>query len=241
MHRLLHDGHYSVDWWSIPLYLSFVTCCHLVSSELGPVDVRGKWNRIHNLFMSLVVSPVALLCPVYILYRMCILTGLDPLRAMFAGSADFLDTEPTIRFALSLIVATKYVEWMDTMWLIFRHRPVQLLHYVHHATIVVIFQTGFASGGWAFTGVANSLIHIVMYAYYAKIALLIPLARYITTCQIAHLSIGGMLSLYTYFVPVCKADIDGKLSLCTFTLMGTYVALFVRLYVGKYTARDKVS
>ena len=79
-----------------------------------------------------------------------------------------------------------------------------------------------------------------MYAYYAKIAILLPLARYITTCQIAHLTIGGLLSLYTYAVPTCKADADGKLSLYTCVLMGTYVALFVRLYTKKYTHRKSI-
>tara|TARA_B110000008_G_scaffold277003_1_gene317429 strand:+ start:429 stop:1118 length:690 start_codon:yes stop_codon:yes gene_type:complete len=225
---------YFVDWWSISHYGIFLLACKGITLVCPPIDRDGYYNRLHNIFMATVVSPIALICPLFILYHACIVMNSTPLYAYFGGVTDHVETNSYIRNALSIIIVTKYVEWLDTMWLILRRRPLQILHLIHHATIVVIFKTGFATGAWLFTGVANASIHIFMYAYYAKISVALPFAKYITTCQITHLAITFFLSMYTFFYPCCKADVNGAMSMTTAILSSVYLMLFIKLYRRKY-------
>ena len=142
-----------------------------------------------------------------------------------------------VRGCLLVLLTTKLAEWMDTVLIILRGRPLQLLHVWHHATIVVIFYTGFHTGSWGLVGICNSLIHVVMYGYYAKLPFLSSYARYITLSQISHLSLGLALSLHTIVHPCNRRDANGSYSLITASLLASYIALFARLYNRKYKSR----
>ena len=159
----------------------------VISSCIGPIDTHGTWNRYHNLVMSLLVSPVALISVLVSWARLCFLLKKYPLESYFYCISDYQD-HYIMKHAFAALLVTKYIEWIDTVWLILRRRNIQILHLFHHSTIVIIFQTGSMGGAWGFVGILNSIIHIFMYGYYAKVQFLIPYAQYITSLQITHLS-----------------------------------------------------
>ena len=218
--------------WSPILYVFLLMMVR--ATRRVPTDPGGTIMRKHNRTMSLVVSPIALIAVVGAWWRLCKLTAKSPLEAYFAGVGDFIEDDLIMRGCLLLLLSTKYMEWIDTILIISRGRPLQILHVWHHATIVVIFYTGFQTGSWAFVGIWNSLIHIVMYAYYAKISLFSSYARYITLAQISHLSVGLALALYTLRYPCCRRDSNGFYSGITASLLASYILLFARLYKSKY-------
>ena len=224
-----------LSWYS-PVAYFFLLGVASVCARRGAIDPTREWNRAHNLFMSLVVSPVALVSVLVSWQRLCVLTGTGPLGAYFQGAADWYGEDRIMTMAFDTLRLTKFIEWIDTVWLVLRRRPLQLLHVWHHATIVLVFEAGFCSGSWAVVGIVNSCIHIVMYAYYAKVPYLFLLAKYITTCQIFHLTCGVVLSLYTLKYPCSRVDRDtgGSYSAISLMLTASYVILFLRLFHSKY-------
>ena len=218
--------------WSPMLYLCLLMFARAIRGS--PIDRDGMMMCKHNMTMSLVVSPVALIAVVGAWWRLCQLTGKSLLEAYFAGAGDFVDNDAIVRVCLLTLLATKFIEWMDTILIILRGRSLQLLHVWHHATIVVIFYTGFHTGSWAFVGICNSLIHIVMYGYYAKLPFLSSYARYITLSQMSHLSAGLALTLYTRLYPCSQSDSKGFYSTITAFLLTSYILLFAQLYMKKY-------
>lgn len=75
-------------------------------------------------------------------------------------------------------VGFKVWEWLDTVILALNDKPIILLHWWHHATIVIAFYTGVYSSANFWIGFVNSFIHVVMYLYYADVTWIKPFAKY---------------------------------------------------------------
>jgi len=64
---------------------------------------------------------------------------------------------------------SKYYEFLDTILLVFKKKPLTLLHVYHHSIIVFLswtwLQADWPLCWWAIT--FNTLIHVIMYYYYA--------------------------------------------------------------------------
>merc|ERR1711916_26365 len=94
--------------------------------------------------------------------------------------------------ALWLFSVSKIYEFLDTVFMVLRkrNRQINLLHVYHHASIAYVWlavNTRYFPGGdswWAAS--LNSLVHVVMYAYYLMATLKIPcfFKKYITMFQI---------------------------------------------------------
>jgi len=64
---------------------------------------------------------------------------------------------------------SKYYELFDTILLVFKKKPLVLLHVYHHC-VIVILSWSWLQGEWplCWWGIAfNTLIHVIMYYYYA--------------------------------------------------------------------------
>ena len=77
---------------------------------------------------------------------------------------DHVITPMTIVYFL---LSTKFLEWIDTAINLSTGRSVILLHFWHHCTIVASFSTGAYSSACMVLVLINSMIHVVMYLYYA--------------------------------------------------------------------------
>jgi hypothetical protein len=76
---------------------------------------------------------------------------------------------PNMRLLAELFYYSKYVEYLDTIFLIVAGKPVSFLQYFHHLGAPIdmwILAQYNNPAAWIFV-VWNSIIHTLMYAYYA--------------------------------------------------------------------------
>nr|ADN94475.1 delta-9 elongase [Pavlova pinguis] len=96
---------------------------------------------------------------------------------------------------------SKYVEYMDTAWLVMKGKPVSLLQGFHHfgAAWDTYFGITFQNEGIYVFVVLNAFIHTIMYAYYAATAagLKFSLKFVITLMQITQFNVGFVM-VYHY-------------------------------------------
>jgi len=143
-----------------------------------------------------------------------------------------------------LFAISKFLEFGDTFFLVVRKKPLSLLHWYHHTTVLVFtwyLVSSRAPQGWVFA-VMNAMVHSVMYFYYFLTGLKIRpwWAVYITQMQIAQMVIGVLLSAYwaylvkTGFVcPVAEGQKDDILW-AGLIIYGSYLILFAQYYVRRW-------
>lgn len=108
---------------------------------------------------------------------------------------------------------SKYVEFLDTYFLILCHRPVIWLQYLHHMGAPLdlgVWHNNRVEGTWIYV-VFNGLIHTVMYAYYAACILKLPFPykRYITNLQILQF-VSGLTVVAPYAFQPWYWEDDGR-------------------------------
>lgn len=139
---------------------------------------------------------------------------------------------PRFYFYVIIFQVCKLMEWIDTAFLIFREKKTLFLHLFHHGTICLSFYAGQFSASLLWISVINSLIHIIMYSYYAKIKIFLPLAKYITRFQIIQLLGSFFLEIYTILNPInSKFLFYNMLSFLTATV---YFISFINYYIARY-------
>lgn len=142
---------------------------------------------------------------------------------------------------------SKFVELVDTLFLVLRRRVLTGLHTFHHAATLLLTWRLFvkrASTGLVFIAM-NALVHTVMYAYFA--AMLFPVARlvlrprsqWITAMQIAQMAIGVVVNLAVaneitsgricHVSPLCVAAAGA--------LYTVYMILFVQFALSRSKAK----
>jgi hypothetical protein len=137
----------------------------------------------------------------------------------------------------------KLLEYVDTVFIILGKKDEQLsfLHVTHHAMMapVWLLVVHYACGGEAWWGsMMNSLVHVVMYGYYALTALgvQIPWKRAVTDMQMVQFVLVSVQSAYeaylTYYVQ--KPVYPFWLGALQFFVMMTMLAMFSVFYTKKY-------
>lgn len=109
--------------------------------------------------------------------------------------------------AMFIYWVSKFVELLDTVYMVLRHkkRQISFLHVFHHATVTLLGDYAYHYSTYppiAGLLALNSAVHIVMYGYYALTAVY-PLhdfswKRRITQCQMIQFLIGIFLDSYGY-------------------------------------------
>ena len=97
-----------------------------------------------------------------------------------------------IEFFVLLHYLTKYLDWLDTIFMCLRKKEKQIsfLQVYHHATISVVWgyvlSIGWGSGVVSYGAMINSVTHVLMYSHYcyASLGYKNPLKRYLTMFQI---------------------------------------------------------
>ncbi|XP_068706910.1 very long chain fatty acid elongase 5-like [Montipora capricornis] len=81
-----------------------------------------------------------------------------------------------VKHAFVVYVFTKYLELLDTVFMILRHRQRQItfLHVYHHTSILLLSDYALRFTPWPAIGVMlgmNSFVHVFLYLYYGQSAL----------------------------------------------------------------------
>ena len=143
-----------------------------------------------------------------------------------------------------LFVFSKYAELFDTLFLVLRKKPVSLLHWYHHATVLLLaVQTMAVNGPTGIVmGAMNSLVHSVMYTYYFLAAVMERPPRWgkvVTKLQIAQMIIGSFMAVGLFLVPlfVKNAHVVQANNISIAIVYLSYLVLFLQFYVKRYSAK----
>ncbi|CAF1268578.1 unnamed protein product [Didymodactylos carnosus] len=136
----------------------------------------------------------------------------------------------------------KLPELIDTVFIVLRKQPLIFLHYYHHATVLIYCWYSYhdltASGRWFCS--MNSLVHAIMYTYYALRALRFKIPRYvsmvITLLQLLQMIIGCYINLKIWDIKkngeTCQVSDDNlKYSMIMYA---TYFLLFAHFFASAY-------
>lgn len=144
----------------------------------------------------------------------------------------------------------KYVELIDTVFLVLKKKPLQFLHVFHHAATAVLCFTqleGETSVQWVVITL-NLTVHVIMYYYYYATAggAKIWWKRYLTTLQITQFIIDLFIvffATYNHFgykfgkgVVPTAGDCAGSEGAALFGcgLLSSYLFLFIAFYKATY-------
>ncbi|GMR46062.1 hypothetical protein PMAYCL1PPCAC_16257, partial [Pristionchus mayeri] len=118
-----------------------------------------------------------------------------------------LDPHQPAAFWSFCFAFSKFLELVDTLFVVLRKRKLIFLHWYHHAVTLVYswhaIKDGTAAGRWFV--LMNYVVHSVMYTYYAVVAAGIrlprPLSMAVTTLQTTQMFIGVGISFIVFY---CK-------------------------------------
>ena len=139
---------------------------------------------------------------------------------------------------------SKALEFVDTLFIVLRKKPLIFLHYYHHVVTMLFCwycnQTVHRYGchGFFFAAV-NLFVHSVMYTYYALMAMRIrvptPIARMITVVQIVQMVI-GIAIVATH--ATCENVDDMAFGLGS-VLYLSFFLLFAKFFISRYILPKK--
>merc|ERR1711865_1323164 len=223
-------------------YLCIEPClrgCSLVNKERGAYRTQMV---IYNAVMSL-FSLGCFLCTVAALgYDYGLLEWLraatdSPITELYTNTcpssvfSNKLFYYPAYAFHFS-----KYVEYLDTVWLVLKGKEVSLLQKFHHfgAAYDTYFGLYFQNEGYYVFILLNSFIHTVMYAYYAATAAGFKFkAKFvITMMQITQFLVGFYIVWPYISIPCYAADPGMVFSFWfNYAYVGSVLLLFLNFFV----------
>jgi len=140
---------------------------------------------------------------------------------------------------------SKLFELVDTLWLILNKKPVILLHWYHHATVLLFCWHAYckgANGIWFL--VMNYFVHAVMYTYYALMTkgpavrkYLKKIAPIVTILQIGQMIMGTVVVFSGFYYKMfsreeCAVDISNNVF--GVFMYASYLVLFVQFFVKRF-------
>ncbi|RQX73007.1 putative integral membrane protein, GNS1/SUR4 family protein [Toxoplasma gondii CAST] len=159
-----------------------------------------------------------------------------------------------------LFIYSKYFELLDTLFIVLRKRPLNFLHWYHHATVLLYTWDGYCveqPAGIYFVAM-NYSVHAIMYFYYFLAAQLqrpLPWGIFVTIAQISQMFVGmgvTCVSLYYSFAyplvnkwtgweftdPMTHGQYISARNLVYGLLMySTYLYLFAEYFFKRYVSK----
>eukprot|EP00117_Sycon_ciliatum_P030324 scpid67126/ scgid23938/ Elongation of very long chain fatty acids protein 6; 3-keto acyl-CoA synthase elovl6; ELOVL fatty acid elongase 6 len=144
-------------------------------------------------------------------------------------------------FALS-----KFVEFGDTAFIVLRKKKLTLLHWYHHASVLLYCWFGFidaAATGKLF-GLLNLIVHSMMYTYYSITATgMWRIPSYvniiITSTQLLQMALGIVATSIAYYRRVNNTgcDVSYTLIYAAFAMYASYLVLFINFFYKTYISK----
>eukprot|EP00761_Pharyngomonas_kirbyi_P014164 gb/GECH01014194.1/.p1 GENE.gb/GECH01014194.1/~~gb/GECH01014194.1/.p1 ORF type:complete len:304 (+),score=25.50 gb/GECH01014194.1/:1-912(+) len=151
-----------------------------------------------------------------------------------------------VSFVIWVFGLSKWLEFFDTFLRVLNGKPLSFLHVWHHATVpihmyfMVTTRWDPAVFGFAF----NAFVHVVMYFYYALVALRIRVwwKQLVTLLQIFQFVVCFVILYVSLNAPECTRTANTQLALLsTNTLYLSYLVLFIHFYIKTYLLKAKAA
>jgi len=233
------DEPFKEVWWSGPIFFSVI---YLIMVTFGPGLMKNREEfRIkpyiftYNLYQCLM--------NIWTVVEMAREVYTNPIFPAMWGNV-FVPGVASYRISFLVWVHynNKYVELLDTVWMVLRKKNEQIsfLHCYHHMLLiwswfmVCKIQLG---GDTYFGSGVNSFIHIIMYGYYtlALLGVSCPWKKWITNCQMAQFCLVFSHSCYVVY----NGNAPLILPLAQAFVMLNMLVLFGMFYVKKYSKPGK--
>jgi elongation of very long chain fatty acids protein 4 len=221
-------------WWSGPIFFSIA---YLLIVKYGVEWMKDRkpfqikpYIFTYNLYQCIL--------NVWCVVAMCYEVYSNPI---FSGIWGNVPVPGRLSFRISFLVwihyNNKYIELLDTMWMILRKKNNQIsfLHCYHHVLLIwawfLVCKIETAGDSY-FGACVNSFIHVIMYGYYTLTLLNIscPWKKWITTCQ--------MIQFCVCFSHSCFVVYNGNapviLPLAQAFVMVNMLVLFGNFYAKSY-------
>lgn len=235
-------------WFFVPSILSplsFVVTYLLLVWILPKVMKNREPFQLTNLLV--LYNAAMTLLNLYI----CVEVIISTTAAGYSYSCQKLDTsndpkEVRIASVLWWFYASKFMELLDTMFFLLRKKNVQVtfLHVYHHTTMVCLWWIGikWVAGGQSFlSAMINSMVHVIMYAYYGMSAVpslkkYLWWKRHLTQFQLIQFCVllcHGVVSLRV------KCDYPLWMQYALIGYMISFLVLFSNFYIHAYFAKKR--
>ena len=231
----LHRKREWLGWFAVMVYLLGIYWGQRWMANRQPFKLKHSlagWNLLLALFS--LVGTIRLLP--YFVYV-----------AWTNGFTYFICRASTVSYAhgpvglwVMLFIWSKFAELLDTVFLVLRKKPVNLLHWFHHATVLLYcwYAGMFETPTGIFFALMNFAVHTVMYGYYFLAAIGTPpkWGRMVTVMQISQMVAGIVINSAHFWlgrtVPHCNCQTNVMIAA---TLMyGAYLALFLDFFIKRY-------
>mmetsp|Transcript_965 Transcript_965/g.1423 ORF Transcript_965/g.1423 Transcript_965/m.1423 type:complete len:260 (-) Transcript_965:496-1275(-) len=154
------------------------------------------------------------------------------------------DRDPLFRGLVKAFHWSKYVEFIDTFFLIINYKPVSWLHYFHHcgaALNVGILEHSGIEAAWMFL-ILNAFVHTIMYGYYAGCILgfRFKAKALITTMQIIQF-LTGFTFFWSYKELPCFRKSGPLMAVyCyTYSYVGVVLLFFLNFFINSYCTASR--
>jgi len=221
-------------WIAVLLYFAFIVFGQRIMKDRSPFDLKyplAAWNLFLGVFS--IIGTIRLVPYVlYVAYR----KGFTYLMCRSATTT--LVNGPAMLW-VELFIWSKFPELIDTVFLVLRKKPVNFLHWFHHASVLLYCWYSFAyenPAGVLFAAM-NYAVHAVMYVYYFLAAVGRPplWGKAVTVLQILQMFAGiaitvaqwQLASVENCYVP--RSTLDAG-----FLMYGAYLVLFLQFFVERY-------
>ena len=151
-------------------------------------------------------------------------------------------SDPELNFWTTLFILSKFVEFGDTFFLVFKKSPLTFLHVYHHVTVAMYTWFGGTDGssvGHWFCAM-NYGVHSVMYTYFMLKSLGVNLpstvARSITILQLSQF-IMGLVCIVVAAVRLWQGKECNTTETCAIVgliIYGSYFVLFLNFFYHRY-------
>jgi len=139
----------------------------------------------------------------------------------------------------------KVVELGDTVFIVLRKKPLLIVHWYHHASVLVYVWSSsvYPSGIHPAFGIANGFVHAFMYSYLALKAINVPIPKatgmLVTILELIQLGFGVCLTIYGYFAKVGDEEccIFDQAILLSVLLYLSYLFLFTNFFIRSYVSK----
>lgn len=141
---------------------------------------------------------------------------------------------------VQLFVVSKFIELLDTAFIVLRKRKLLFLHWYHHMTVLLYCWHAYATEApHALYFVAmNYCVHSIMYLYYALMAARVKRIPFppeiITSAQIAQMVVGVLVQFAAMRLKSPTCNVNSANLLFGGIMYLSYLALFVQFALNRF-------